>query len=76
MRASGGETIKAFIVLRKGATIDKSQLMQFFRKKLDAYKRPRSLDIVEALPKNALQKVLKRTLRQKEIEKRAAGLVK
>ncbi|MBI3551363.1 MAG: long-chain-fatty-acid--CoA ligase [Elusimicrobia bacterium] len=69
----GDETIKAFIVLKKNAAADKASLMQFCRAKFDAYKRPRDIEIVDALPKNALQKVLKRALRQKELEKKAAG---
>ncbi len=68
----GDETIKAFIVLRAGAQADKAALMKFCREKFDAYKRPRDLEIVDALPKNALQKVLKRALRQQELQKRAA----
>jgi long-chain acyl-CoA synthetase len=66
---SGDETIKAFVVLKKGCMVDKTALMQFFREKLDAYKRPRDVEIVESLPKNALQKVLKRELRQRELDK-------
>ncbi|MBI4375619.1 MAG: long-chain-fatty-acid--CoA ligase [Elusimicrobia bacterium] len=69
----GDETIKAFVVLKKGASTDKSGLMQFCRSKLDPYKRPRDIEIVEALPKNALQKVLKRALRQRELDKRTAA---
>ena len=71
----GDETIKAFVVLKKGCCIDKSALLQYFREKLDGYKRPRDVEIVESLPKNALQKVLKRELREREMSKRtgAAG---
>ena len=67
----GDETIKAFFVLKPSASADKAALMQFCRGKLDPYKRPRDLEIVEALPKNALQKVLKRELRARELAKRA-----
>ncbi|MBI4345989.1 MAG: AMP-binding protein [Elusimicrobia bacterium] len=70
---TGDELIKAFIVLREGAASDKAALLQFCREKLDPYKRPRDLEIVPALPKNALQKVLKRVLRQQEIDKRKAS---
>ncbi|MBI5201134.1 MAG: AMP-binding protein, partial [Elusimicrobia bacterium] len=70
---TGDELIKAFIVLREGSAADKAALMQFCREKLDPYKRPRDLEIVSALPKNALQKVLKRVLRQQEIDKRKAS---
>ena len=69
----GDETIKAFFVLKPGASADRAALMQFCKSKLDAYKRPRDLEIVAALPKNALQKVLKRELRAQELAKRSAG---
>jgi len=69
---AGDETIKCFVVLKKGCILEKSALMQFFREKLDAYKRPRDVEIVESLPKNALQKVLKRELRQRELDKQRA----
>lgn len=68
----GDEIIKAFVVLKKGAVIEKAALIQFFKERLDAYKRPRDVEIVDSLPKNALQKVLKRELRDRELKKRAA----
>jgi long-chain acyl-CoA synthetase len=67
----GDEVIKAFVVLKKGAVLEKSALTQYFKERLDAYKRPRDVEIVESLPKNALQKVLKRELRERELKKRA-----
>ena len=39
--------------------------------RLDGFKRPRDVTIMGALPKNALQKVLKRDLRRLELEKSA-----
>jgi long-chain acyl-CoA synthetase len=68
---AGDEIIKAFVVLKKGCACDKSALLHFFKEKFDPYKRPRDVDIVESLPKNALQKVLKRELRERELAKRA-----
>ncbi|MEK7656680.1 MAG: long-chain-fatty-acid--CoA ligase [Elusimicrobiota bacterium] len=68
---TGDEVIKAFIVLRKEARADKAEFMRFIRENLDAYKRPRDVEFLDELPKNALQKVLKRVLRQKELERRA-----
>ena len=68
----GDETIKAFIVLRAGSKEDKASLMKYCREKFDSYKRPRDIEIVDALPKNSLQKVLKRSLREAELKKRAA----
>ena len=70
---AGEERIKAFLVLRRGAAADILQLHQFCRQNFDPYKRPKEIEIVEELPKNTLQKTLKRVLKQKEIEKRAAA---
>ncbi|MFA6093367.1 MAG: AMP-binding protein [Elusimicrobiota bacterium] len=70
---TGDETIKAFIVLKKGAAADKAALAHFCRQRLDPYKRPRDFEFVRELPKNSLQKVLKRILRDKEIERRATA---
>lgn len=69
----GDETIKAFLVLKPGAAADRAALLRFCRQKLDAYKRPRDIELVPELPKNALQKVLKRVLRQAELEKRGGA---
>ncbi|MCR4294269.1 MAG: long-chain-fatty-acid--CoA ligase [Elusimicrobia bacterium] len=66
----GDEVIKAFVVLKKGCLLEKSVLLQYFKERLDAYKRPRDVEILDALPKNALQKVLKRELRDRELKKR------
>jgi long-chain acyl-CoA synthetase len=44
--------------------------MKHCRDRIDAYKRPRTNEIVTSLPKNALQKVLKRELRKAELAKR------
>ncbi len=62
----GDEKIKAFVVLRSGATADKAALKTFCRERFDSYKRPRDIEIVDSLPKNALQKVLKRALRERK----------
>jgi long-chain acyl-CoA synthetase len=68
--SDGEEIMKAFVVLRPGMPADASDLFQFLKSRLDPYKRPREIEIVAALPKNALQKVLKRELRRMELEKR------
>ncbi|MEE8425490.1 MAG: AMP-binding protein, partial [Elusimicrobiota bacterium] len=65
----GNETIKGFVVLREKAKADKSALMKFCRKNMDSYKRPRDIEIRKELPKNALQKTLKRVLRKQELDK-------
>ena len=70
----GEEFIKCFAVLKPGMHAEKAEIMKFLKEKLDPYKRPRDLEIVEALPKNSLNKILKRKLRQMENEKLAAKM--
>ncbi|MFH2201879.1 MAG: long-chain-fatty-acid--CoA ligase [Elusimicrobiota bacterium] len=67
---SGDETIKGYVVLRAGAAAGKSEILSFCRENLDPYKRPRDIDILDELPKNALQKTLKRVLREQEKAKK------
>ncbi len=61
----GNEIVQAFVVLKRGASADKASLLAFCREKLDPYKRPRDVEILPSLPKNAIQKVLKRELRER-----------
>ncbi len=65
--ATGDEYVKAFIVLKEGQKAEKQELLNFFKDKLPPYKRPRDIEIRKELPKNALQKVLKRQLRQESM---------
>ncbi len=59
-----GETVKAIVVLRKGATATAEEIIDFCRGKLGGFERPRSVDFVGALPRNPTGKVLKRVLRE------------
>ncbi|MBI4372048.1 MAG: long-chain-fatty-acid--CoA ligase [Elusimicrobia bacterium] len=66
----GDETLKAFVVPKSGHAPEKAELLRFFKERLDHYKRPRDVELVAELPKNALHKVLKRVLRERELQKR------
>ncbi len=59
-----GETVKAVVVLRDGATATEDEIIDFCRDKLGGYERPRSVDFVNTLPRNPTGKVLKRQLRE------------
>jgi acyl-CoA synthetase (AMP-forming)/AMP-acid ligase II len=59
-----GETVKAVVVRRGGTLLNETTLIEWSRDKLAGFKRPRSVDFVEALPRNASGKLLKRTLRE------------
>ena len=58
-----GEAVKAIVVLKPGAEADAAGIIAFARERIAAYKAPRSVDFVEALPRNPSGKILKRELR-------------
>ncbi|MEW6440413.1 MAG: long-chain fatty acid--CoA ligase [bacterium] len=62
-----GETLKAYVVVRKGETLTEQEVLAYCRHKLTAYKVPRSVEFMEELPKSAIGKVLRRQLREMEI---------
>ncbi|PTQ54438.1 MAG: O-succinylbenzoic acid--CoA ligase [Hydrogenibacillus schlegelii] len=60
-----GEAVKAVVVLKPGHAATEEELIAFCREHLASYKKPRSVEFVEELPKNAYGKVLKRELRDR-----------
>ena len=68
----GGEFIKLYAVKREGVEYSDAEFRKFLKTHLDNYKRPRDFEFLEALPKNALRKVLKRELRKDAVAKLAA----
>jgi acyl-CoA synthetase (AMP-forming)/AMP-acid ligase II len=58
-----GETPKAIVVVRPGHSATEDELIEFCRTRLAKYKCPRTVDFVDALPRNASGKVLKKDLR-------------
>ncbi len=62
-----GEVGMAFVVLRPDAALDPNELMTWCREQMANYKVPRHVRIVDALPMNASNKVLKYQLRDEGI---------
>jgi long-chain acyl-CoA synthetase len=58
-----GETVKAYVSLREGLSVEPADLVQFCRERLAAYKYPREVEIVDSIPKTATGKILRRNLR-------------
>ncbi len=58
-----GETVCAVLVLWPGKTATAEQIERHCLERLASYKRPRRVEFVDALPRNASDKVQKRTLR-------------
>jgi len=60
-----GESVKAIVQLRAGAQTTSEDLIKFCGERLAGYKKPRSLDFVDELPRDAAGKLLKRSLRDR-----------
>ncbi|ABZ82816.1 long-chain-fatty-acid-coa ligase [Heliomicrobium modesticaldum Ice1] len=58
-----GEAVRAFVVVREGMALNRKELMAYLRTNLATYKLPREIVELEALPRNATGKVLKKELR-------------
>ena len=69
-----GETVKALVVLRPGVTApEPSTLIEWSRQRLAAFKYPRIVEFVPALPKSPAGKILWRELQSRETP-RSSGL--
>jgi long-chain acyl-CoA synthetase len=64
-----GETVKAFIVVKEGETLTEEEITQYCKEKLAAYKVPKIFEFIDELPKSAVGKVLRRKLKEMELEK-------
>jgi long-chain acyl-CoA synthetase len=60
---SHGEEVKAVVALAKGQQASADEIIGWCKERLAAYKYPRIVDFVEALPKGPTGKILKRELR-------------
>jgi fatty-acyl-CoA synthase len=59
-----GEAVKAIVVLKPGAQLSPEDLIAYARTRIAAYKTPKSVDFIAALPRNPSGKVLRRELRE------------
>jgi acyl-CoA synthetase (AMP-forming)/AMP-acid ligase II len=59
-----GESVKAVVVATDGSELTEEVLIDYCRDKLAGFKRPRSVDFVDVLPRNPTGKILKRELRK------------
>ncbi len=60
-----GETVKAFVSLKGGAAATPDEIIAFARERMAAYKYPRSVDILDEIPKTVSGKILRRRLRER-----------
>ena len=60
---SHGEEVKAVVALAAGGSLSPEEVTAFCKERVAAYKYPRIVEIVDALPKGPTGKILKRELR-------------
>jgi acyl-CoA synthetase (AMP-forming)/AMP-acid ligase II len=60
-----GESVKAVVQLRPGASATARELIVFCDERLAGYKKPRTVDFVDELPRDAAGKLLKRSIRER-----------
>lgn len=65
-----GETVKAFVVFKEGQQVAESELEQYCRQRLAAYKIPRQYEVRSELPKTIVGKVLRRQLQEEDKARR------
>lgn len=58
-----GEAVKAVVVLRPGQQASPHDILNFTRERIAGFKTPKSVDFIDALPRNASGKILRRHLR-------------
>lgn len=59
-----GEEIKACVVLKEDHSVSESDLMDWTKENIAAYKYPRIIEFLDALPQSATGKILKKELRK------------
>ena len=64
-----GEEIAAVIALRQGSTVTSQEIRTWAKERLSAYKVPRLFSFVDALPKGATGKILKRSIDRAEVRR-------
>ena len=60
-----GESIKALVALKPGMTATEQEIIDYCMDSLSSFKKPRTVEFMDELPKNPAGKVLKSELRQR-----------
>ncbi len=65
-----GEAPKAFVVVKPGEQLTKEEIIAYCKEKLAPYKVPKDIEFIDALPKSAIGKILRKEVREMERKKR------
>jgi acyl-CoA synthetase (AMP-forming)/AMP-acid ligase II len=60
-----GESVKAIVVCKQGESMTEEEVVEYCKQNLASYKKPKSVDFMDALPRNPAGKVMKTVLREK-----------
>jgi len=60
-----GESVKAVVVVKDGMRASEEEIIEFSKENLGRYKRPKSVEFIDELPKNPSGKILKRELKER-----------
>ncbi|MEM8697178.1 MAG: fatty acid--CoA ligase [Pseudomonadota bacterium] len=58
-----GEAVKAIVVPKSDQAIDEDHVIAFCRERIAGFKTPKSVDVIEVMPRNASGKILRKDLR-------------
>jgi long-chain acyl-CoA synthetase len=64
-----GETVNAYVVVKPGEKVTADEVIQYCREKLAAYKAPKMVEFIDALPKSAIGKVLRKEVKEMDRKK-------
>jgi len=67
-----GETVKACIVVKEGEDLTEEELIAYCKERMAAYKVPKLVEFMDDLPKSSVGKILRRKLKELELEKAKA----
>jgi long-chain acyl-CoA synthetase len=67
-----GETVKAYIVMQEGESLTAEEVQAYCRESLAPYKIPKLIEFIDELPKSGVGKILRRVLKEKDMEKTTA----
>ena len=59
-----GESVKALVVLKEGMTATEDEIIHLCKERLASYKKPKSVEFREELPRSPTGKILKRKIRE------------
>ncbi|HOE21595.1 MAG TPA: long-chain fatty acid--CoA ligase, partial [Spirochaetota bacterium] len=65
-----GETVKVYVVLKDGESATESEIIEYCKKHLAAYKVPKVVEFRKELPVSAVGKILRKVLRDEELQKK------